>query len=78
LLGVDEDPATGSATGALGAYLVQHNAAGPGPVHHIASEQGYELGRPSAIYVEVDSSTRPMTVRVGGRVWKSVEGDLYF
>ncbi len=78
LLGVDEDPATGSATGALGAYLVQYNVAGPGPVHRIASEQGYEVGRPSAVYVEVDSSTQPMTVRVGGRVWKSVEGDLYF
>lgn len=78
MLGVDEDPATGSATGALGAYLVQYHVAGEGPVHHIASEQGYEVGRPSAIYVEVDSSTRPMTVRVGGRVWKSIEGNIYF
>jgi trans-2,3-dihydro-3-hydroxyanthranilate isomerase len=78
LLGVNEDPATGSGNGALGAYLVHYSAAGQGPVHHIVSEQGYEVGRPSAIYVDVDSSTNPMTVQVGGRVRKSVEGFIYY
>ncbi len=32
-LGVNEDPATGSASGALGAYLVRHNALPTQPGH---------------------------------------------
>jgi trans-2,3-dihydro-3-hydroxyanthranilate isomerase len=78
LLGVNEDPATGSGNGGLGAYLVHYGAAGEGPVHHIVSEQGYEVGRPSAIYVDVDSSMSPKKVQVGGRVRKSVEGSIYY
>jgi PhzF family phenazine biosynthesis protein len=65
LLGVPEDPATGSANGALGAYLVHHASASSalcravpvsGPTVHIVSEQGAELGRPSTLYVQVDVS----------------------
>ena len=41
LLGVPEDPATGSANGALGAYLVHHRAVPvTEPTTHIVSEQG--------------------------------------
>ncbi len=59
LLGVPEDPATGSANGALGAYLVHHRAVPvTEPTAHIVSEQGAELGRPNTLYVEVDLSGR--------------------
>lgn len=78
LLGIGEDPATGSASGALAAYLVQHHQLGDGTQFQLMIEQGYEVGRPSAVYVEVDNETEPMTVRVGGRVWKSVEGSIFF
>ena len=47
LLGVPEDPATGSANGALGAYLVHHRAVPvTEPTVHIVSEPGAEMGRP--------------------------------
>lgn len=80
LLGVPEDPATGSANGALGAYLVHHRAV---PVTefttHILSEQGAELGRPSTLYVEVDSKGEEITaVRVGGQVVPVAEGVVRF
>ena len=53
LLGVPEDPATGSANGALGAYLVHHQAIPvTEPTIHIVSEQGTEINRPSTLYVE--------------------------
>jgi trans-2,3-dihydro-3-hydroxyanthranilate isomerase len=76
LLGVPEDPATGSANGALGAYLVHHRAVPvTEPTTHILSEQGAEMNRPSTLYVEVDSTGDEVTVvRVGGQVVLVVEG----
>jgi trans-2,3-dihydro-3-hydroxyanthranilate isomerase len=80
LLGVPEDPATGSANGALGAYLVHHRAVPvTEPTTHILSEQGTEIGRPSTLYIEVDSAGEEITaVRVGGQVVPVVEGVARF
>jgi len=76
LLGVPEDPATGSANGALGAYLVHHGAVPLTlPTTTIVSEQGAEMGRPSMLYVEVDRLEGAITaVRVGGQVVPVLEG----
>lgn len=79
LLGVPEDPATGSASGALGAYLVRHDLVQAEPTARIVVEQGYEMGRPSAIYVEVDGGPgEPSEVRVGGQAVEVAEGVLRF
>ena len=88
LLGVPEDPATGSANGALGAYLVHHRAFPErsrgtvevtGPTSYIVSEQGSEIDRPSTLYVEVDRAGEEITaVRVGGEVVLVVEGVVRF
>jgi trans-2,3-dihydro-3-hydroxyanthranilate isomerase len=79
-LGVPEDPATGSSNGAMGAYLVHHRAVPiTPPTTHILSEQGAELGRPSHLYVEVDSTDGEVTgVRVGGQVVLVAEGIVRF
>ena len=76
--GVPEDPATGSANGALGAYLVHHRAIPlPEPTVRIVSEQGIEMGRPSTLYVEVDHRGGEVTcVRVGGQVVPVIEGTV--
>jgi len=80
LLGVPEDPATGSANGALGAYLVHHRAVPvTAPTTFIVSEQGAEINRPSTLYVEVDSAGDEITaVRVGGQVVPVIEGVVRF
>jgi trans-2,3-dihydro-3-hydroxyanthranilate isomerase len=80
LLGVPEDPATGSANGALGAYLVHHRAVpATEPTTYIVSEQGAELNRPSTLYVEVDSEGEKITaVRVAGKVVSVAEGIVRF
>jgi trans-2,3-dihydro-3-hydroxyanthranilate isomerase len=80
LHGVPEDPATGSANGALGAYLVHHRAVlQTGRTVHIVSEQGIELGRPSKLYIEADvENGEPVTVRVGGQVLPVAEGIVRF
>ncbi len=63
--GIAEDPATGSANGPLGAYLVRH---GLSDGKLIVSEQGYEMGRPSLLYVRVDGTPLRITgLHVGGR-----------
>jgi len=80
LLGVLEDPATGSANGALGAYLIQHRAVPvTRPTVHILSEQGAEMNRPGTLYVEVDLTGDEITaVRVGGQVVPVVDGMVRF
>lgn len=76
LLGVPEDPATGSANGALGAYLILHQAVElTEPITRIVSAQGSEMGRPSTVYVEVDHGGGEISaVRVGGSVVPVIEG----
>lgn len=77
-LAVPEDPATGSAAGALGAYLVRHGALPPGSdPTRIVVEQGIEIGRPSRIEVTVtapDGTVRE--VRVGGQAVTVLQGEV--
>lgn len=69
---VTEDPATGSANGPLGEYLVRHGAA-PGPL--VQSEQGYAIGRPSRIVIEVERVGGATTaVYVSGQVYVMGKG----
>ncbi len=78
-IGIPEDPATGSASGALGAYLVQHRIVEVGPMTEIVIEQGYEIDRPSRILVQVESDGEAIqTVKVGGQCVMVVEGCLSF
>jgi trans-2,3-dihydro-3-hydroxyanthranilate isomerase len=80
LLGVPEDPATGSANGALAAYLVHHRAVPiTEPTTCILIEQGAEMGRPSKLNAEVDLGGKVITaVRVGGQVVPVAEGVVRF
>jgi trans-2,3-dihydro-3-hydroxyanthranilate isomerase len=67
-LGIGEDPATGGAQGPLGAYIVAHDLVRAEPTTRIRVEQGFEIGRPSILDVEVDRAGASITaVRVGGR-----------
>lgn len=77
-LGVTEDPATGSAAGALGAYLVRHHLVRQrDAVARVTVHQGAEIGRPSVIHVTVRSSPgggEVAEVRVGGTAVQVIEG----
>jgi trans-2,3-dihydro-3-hydroxyanthranilate isomerase len=78
-IGILEDPATGSASGAMGAYLVHNGLVEVGLLTEIIVEQGYEIGRPSRILVQVESDDDAIqTVKVGGQVVMVVEGTLSF
>ncbi len=73
--GVPEDPATGSANGCLAAYLLEHGYFGEDPVD-IRVEQGYEIGRPSLLYLRAERTGYEMSVSVGGKVQMVAKGEL--
>jgi len=76
--GIVEDPATGSANGPLACYLVAHKLRNTGKVTRIISEQGYEMGRPSKLYLEVASAADDITeVKVGGYCVFMGQGQLF-
>ena len=76
-LGIIEDPATGSAAGALGAYLCKNNLVSKQERKNIFIEQGYEIGRPASLYVDIESEGDDIkSVRVGGRSVTVIKGEL--
>ena len=78
-IGILEDPATGSASGALGAYLVKNGVVDVGPTTEIMMEQGYEIDRPSRILVQVFSDDdKIQEIKVGGQAVMVAEGKLLF
>ena len=71
---IAEDPATGSAAGSLGAYLVHQGRlklATPLDIH-----QGIEMQRPSRIRVEVLAQHGKLVPRVSGTAVRIMEGFL--
>jgi len=74
-LGVPEDPATGSAAGCLAAYLLEHSYFGTDPVD-VRVEQGYEIGRPSLLYLRATRDGDEIRVDVGGKVQMVARGEL--
>ena len=77
-LGVFEDPATGSASGPLGCYLVRHGVVPRDHAERMISLQGVAMGRPSRVHIAIRSThdgtiTR---VQVGGQAVLVAAGDL--
>jgi trans-2,3-dihydro-3-hydroxyanthranilate isomerase len=79
---ISEDPATGSAAGALGAYLVHHGASGAESVEgtvRFVIEQGDFIHRPSRINLEVKGKLGAIEeVRVGGPSVVVAHGEITF
>ena len=81
-MNIGEDPATGSAAGPLGGYLVHHEAVGVEPVEGVYSfgiEQGDFIQRPSRIGLEVRGGPGKIEeVRVGGASVVVATGEMKF
>lgn len=76
-LGVFEDPATGSASGPLGCYLVKHGVVPPETAGRILSLQGVKMGRPSWIHIAIGVEGGEISsVRIGGEAVLVGEGYL--
>jgi trans-2,3-dihydro-3-hydroxyanthranilate isomerase len=75
--GVFEDPATGSASGPLGSYLVRHSLVTADAARSMLNLQGVKLGRPSWIYIAIESANGDISrVRVGGNSVFVAEGTM--
>jgi len=73
--GVLEDPATGSANGCLAGYLAHHQFFQT-KVIDIAVEQGYEIGRPSQLFLRTTIQDDEIQVLVGGQVIAVASGTI--
>ncbi|KKD36398.1 MAG: PhzF family phenazine biosynthesis protein [Limnoraphis robusta] len=74
-LGIPEDPATGSANGCLAGYLIQHSYFEKDQID-LKVEQGYEINRPSILYLKAKKVADKIEVMVGGKVVKVAQGKL--
>ncbi len=72
--GIPEDAATGSSNGCLAAYLVHHKYFGSETID-LRSEQGYEIQRPSLLYLKASKTEGEYKVWVGGQVEKIAKGE---
>jgi trans-2,3-dihydro-3-hydroxyanthranilate isomerase len=79
---ISEDPATGSAAGALGAYLVHHgvaNVEASNGSYRFVIEQGDFMKRPSRINIEIKGKLGAIDeVRVGGPSVVVAHGEVIF
>ena len=79
---IAEDPATGSACGALGAYLVHHGALSLEPEdgrYRFVIEQGDFIHRPSRISLDVKGGPRTIEeVKIGGPSVLVARGEVVF
>ena len=71
-----EDPATGSAAGCAGAWMVANGLAQPD--QRVLIEQGIEMRRPSRIFVRASRRDNGIVnVRVGGNAIEVIRGELF-
>lgn len=75
-LGIGEDPATGSAVAAFAGAIMKFDRPGDGE-HRFVIEQGYEMGRPSQITLELTVAEGALvSARIGGSAVVVSEGVL--
>jgi hypothetical protein len=75
-IGIREDPATGAASGPLGAYL-QHNAVSVDNASRLVNLQGVRMGRPGRINISLSTRAGVLQeVRVGGEAVVVGEGTI--
>ncbi|HEX3661972.1 MAG TPA: PhzF family phenazine biosynthesis protein [Acidobacteriaceae bacterium] len=74
--GVVEDPATGSATGPLVAYMIRNRLVSGTAGGRFVSEQGTKMGRRSLLHVHILGQEGAEGIEVGGYVTPLIEATL--
>ncbi len=78
-LEIREDPATGSASGPLGAMAVRYGLVPRSAAVSIVSEQGTKMGRQSFVHIKLAYPPKgdlPSKIEVGGSVVPTLKGEL--
>jgi trans-2,3-dihydro-3-hydroxyanthranilate isomerase len=73
--GIVEDPATGSGNGCLAGYLARYRYFGE-PRVQVRVEQGYEIARPSLLFLRAVEENAALEVNVGGHVVLVARGEF--
>lgn len=73
--GISEDPATGSANGALAAYLFKYQYFSDDNLF-LQVEQGYEIRRPSLLLLSARNIDGHLDISIGGKVIEVAQGEL--
>ena len=74
--GIIEDPATGSATGPLAAYMLSHALAPGSAGTRFVSEQGTKMGRRSLLHIQLHGEQGADGIEVGGYVTPVAEATM--
>lgn len=74
--GVPEDAATGSSNGCLASYLVKYRYFEKSEIN-IRVEQGYEIKRPSLLFLKASEDNGEIIIYVGGKVEKIAQGEWF-
>lgn len=74
--GVPEDPATGSATGPLAAFMMKRGLVSSAAGTHFVSEQGAKMARRSFLHVLINGENGADGIEVGGYVTPIIEATM--
>jgi trans-2,3-dihydro-3-hydroxyanthranilate isomerase len=74
--GISEDPATGSSTGPLAAFMMRHGLVSSVSGTRFISEQGTKMGRRSFLHVQIQGEMGSNGIDVGGYVTPLVEATM--
>lgn len=74
--GVPEDPATGSSTGPLAAFMMKYGLLSGASDTRFISEQGTKMGRRSLLHVRIAGNKGADGIYVGGHVTAIAEGRM--
>jgi trans-2,3-dihydro-3-hydroxyanthranilate isomerase len=75
--GIVEDPATGSATGPLAAYLLTHDLVPERDGLRLIAEQGTAMGRRSILHILVTGTGSERRIEVGGSAVHAIDATLH-
>jgi trans-2,3-dihydro-3-hydroxyanthranilate isomerase len=76
--GIAEDPATGSSTGPLAAFMIRHGLISGAAGTRFVSEQGTKMGRRSLLHVLINGEDGKAGIEVGGHVTPLVRAEMSF
>lgn len=74
--GIVEDPATGSSTGPLAAFMIRHGLVRSSSGTRFISEQGTKMGRRSRLHVHLRGESGANGIEVGGHVTPVASGSM--
>lgn len=75
-IGIDEDPVTGAANGALAGYLFLEGILSKDQTHQLKIGQGHAIGRPGILYVTIRPENNEPIIEVAGSAVITIEGNI--